>query len=192
MAEENISQYTGALLTVSNEADIAGDQKSNLLIDNMIFNKELYKRFDLSGNPNFVLCLGANTVEDFDVMNTEKIFIDTKDENDNEITVINFDLLLQNMFDWHENIVVGNDYKYVGYKYIVHGIIGNIDVYLLFVKGTLYMEFIEYIHNYVLKNLDTVKEICKVADQISVKTEVEKTPEEEPQVEVQEESTDGE
>lgn len=173
MEEENKStnKYTGAMLLISDEADVDGEVKNNLLIDNMVFTKTLYKKFSIAANPGFVLCIGSNSQEDFFVVKTEKIFEDTKDEEDNDITVLNLDLLLQNMYDWHENIIVSKDYKFVGYKYIIHGVIGNVDVYLLFLKDVLYEDFVQYMHSCVLRNLETVKQICKVTDELIAKKE---------------------
>lgn len=169
--EREPSPYAGALVIVSDEKDISGEEKDNLLIDNMIFSRAIYKRFNVSGNPNFVLCLGADNAEDFFVIKNEGIFIDSKGENDEEITLLNLDLLLQNMFDWHENIIAGKDYKFAGYKYIIHGVVGNIDVYLLFMKGILYMDFIEYMHGCMMRNLETVKQLCEVASELDMKQE---------------------
>lgn len=165
--QDDFSRFRRSLLQLTNPKDLTTEEKDNLLVDNLVFNKEKFRRYDIGGNANFVLVASYNEDSDLNTLIEERVFISTKNEDEDDILLLNFDSILDNIYDWHENIVAGPDLKSVGFKYIVHAYIGEIDIYLVFLKGILYKSFVEFMHNSLIRNLNAAEEICGITNKIS-------------------------
>ena len=163
----DVTKYKNSLLEIDNPKELDKKEIDNLLVDNMVLADGIYCKFSISGNSNFVLLIrSANTDDCIATLKKENVFKITKNENEEEVLLLSLDSFLENMFDWHENLVSDPEGKYAGYKYILHATLGEIDMYLIFLKGVLYRSFIEYMHSYLEKNLATVEELSGLVDML--------------------------
>ena len=163
----DVTKFKGSLLEINNPKDLNEEERDNLLVDNMVLPEGIYHKFSVSGNPNFALVIRSmDTDACIAGLKAENILKTTKNENEEEVMLLNLDVFLENMFDWHENLVSDPEGKYAGYKYILHAALEEVDIYLVFLKGILYRTFVEYMHSYLYKNLAAVEELSGLVDML--------------------------
>lgn len=171
VVEQEYSKYRGSLLQLTNPKDLNEEERVNVLVDNLILVDGNYRKYNIGGNANFVLVVKTTNDDDYKVLEVEGITKITKDEDENEILLLNLDAVLGMSYDWHENIVADPAIKHIGYKYIIHAAMDDIELYIVFLKGILYKSFVEYMHNYVLENVKTAEQICGLTDELNKKVE---------------------
>ena len=77
-------------------------------------------------------------------------------------------------FDWTESIVTTKNCEKVSYKYIIHSIYNNVDIYITFNKGTLYPEVVDSMYNTFVENFDKIKELKDRLEQLIASSGVNK------------------
>lgn len=112
--------------------------------------------YKINDKTEFLVFFAYDTDEEFEEINKAEILSTTKNEDEEEVHLFNLDKILDQTFDWTESIVSNEDFSFAGYKYIIHAMVGTVDVYLTFLKGVLYSSFVDYMYGKFIENFNKV------------------------------------
>lgn len=160
--EETPNKYSNTFLPLKCVGDIDGKEIEGLFFDSILLPMNTtYTKYEANGDGGFALVVTHDSDDYEKKIKLYDIFKYMKDEEGKLVTLLNVDRLLENCYDWHESIVSNPDISEFGYKYIIHGGVGTIGIYTIFLKGALYDDFIEYMHNMILNTLEAIQKAMK-------------------------------
>ena len=177
IVDEEKNEERNIMLEVTNEVPV-GDEELETLTGS-VFSFRHRKHIDTAviSNGKIYVLFAYDNIHDYEEILNSGIFHYMDGESGTPVKLINLDKLLENALIWSEFTVMNDDISFVGYRYLTHGELYNVDMYVTFLMGDLYQEFVDYVHNKVLNNL---KKVCEIRDRLHSSTEeVENVSEEE-------------
>ena len=167
------SVYNNRVLVVDEYKDsLTVEEIEKLLSDNWKFSKMNYDLKAIAGNKELKLIIGYNTEDDLKLLRDAKLIIDTKNEDEEEITLISLDKFLEYVYDWYECIVSFDNMRSIGYKYIIQCRVGDCELYLTFLKGVIYSTLVDYMYACFIDNVDIANEAAELLQDIDENAKV--------------------
>lgn len=161
------SKYNNkALLIDDYKESLTVEEVENILSSNWKFNKDHYTLKALSGNTELKLIIGYNKEEDLKLLKDANLLIDTKNEDEEEITLFSLDKFLEFVYDWYECIMSFDNMRSIGYKYIIQCRIGECEVYLTFLKGVIYSTLVDYMYACFIDNVNVANQTAEMLQDI--------------------------
>lgn len=161
------SKYNNkALLIDDYKESLTVEEVENILSSNWKFNKDHYTLKALSGNTKLKLIIGYNKEEDLKLLKDANLLIDTKNEDEEEITLFSLDKFLEFVYDWYECIMSFDNMRSIGYKYIIQCRIGDCEVYLTFLKGVIYSTLVDYMYSCFIDNVNIANQTAEMLQDI--------------------------
>lgn len=167
------SVYNNRVLLVGDYKDsLTIKEVEDLLSDNWKFSKKNYTLKAIAGNKELKLIIGYNSEDDLKLLRDSKLLIDSKNEDEEEITLLSLDKFLEFVYDWYECIVTFDNMRSIGYKYIIQCRLGDCEVYLTFLKGIIYSTLVDYMYACFIDNIDVANETAEMLQDIDEKAKV--------------------
>ena len=160
--EKKEDQDSVVLLPISNEGEVINPELlPSITASGLTFKKKNnIVAHKIHGNIGFIVFFAYDKDEDLDVLKSTNVLIDEKAEEGSDRTVyLNLTKVMQQTFDWTESIVTNSDASKVNYKYIIHSVYGDVDIYITFNKGVLYDEVVDSMYSMFVSNYDKVLEL---------------------------------
>lgn len=177
--EENNKEEQGdILLPITNQGEVIDP----LMLPSITASGLTFKKRDnitahgIYGSSEFLVFFAYDKESDLEWLKNVGIIIDNKSEADNKdrTVYLNLTTVMGQAFDWTESIVTTKNCEKVFYKYIIHSIYNNVDIYITFNKGTLYPEVVDSMYNTFVENFDKIKELKDRLEQLIASSGVNK------------------